>query len=78
MIHRTGKRAKHESRKYSTSVKIEEPGQQDEDEEVHEHVEEKIAPAVKKPEINIGEIMEKRTQFIPLRLKLEERKFLRL
>jgi hypothetical protein len=39
----------------------------------------KLPPTKKTSDANIvGEIMEKRAKFIPLRLKLEERKYLRL
>jgi hypothetical protein len=80
MIHRTGKRATHKTRDYSVSIQSTEADtkEPEESEPHHEHTpEEKPAPPIK-PKFNVGEIMENRAKFVPLRLKMEERKYLRL
>ncbi|KAI9486754.1 MAG: hypothetical protein EXX96DRAFT_593230 [Benjaminiella poitrasii] len=82
MIHRTGKRAMHKTKKYSVHIQLKE-GEDDDSTIVDEDTEqvedeEKLTTPIKSNEINVGEIMEGRAKFIPLRLKLEERKYLRL
>ncbi|KAI8640706.1 hypothetical protein BD408DRAFT_419313 [Parasitella parasitica] len=84
MIHRTGKRKAHERRKYTASSQANRTDNAQEDSETRVEdggVNRDIAAAaasVKSKEINIGEIMEERAKFIPLRLQLEERKYLRM
>ncbi|CDS05429.1 hypothetical protein LRAMOSA07957 [Lichtheimia ramosa] len=86
MIHRTGKRAKHTTRPY-TAVSNATNGNNDAMDQDEEMVgQPKDAPMTtmtsaagsKTKEIDIGQIMENRAKYIPLRLHLEERKFLRL
>ncbi|CEI91843.1 hypothetical protein RMCBS344292_06120 [Rhizopus microsporus] len=71
MIHRTGKRATHKARKYATKMETKE---EESKEEKEKYTEEKSLST----DINIGEIMENRAKYIPLRLQMEERKYLRL
>ncbi|KAI8979838.1 hypothetical protein BDF20DRAFT_819197 [Mycotypha africana] len=82
MIHRTGKRAKHTIKKYSTVLEEKEKDAEEKNnEEALEETaneEQKATPPSKSKEIDVGKIMEARAKFIPLRLKLEERKYLRL
>lgn len=111
MIHRTGKRALHKSRKYSVAIEAIEMEENDEAAEIKTNDDDhatvsnfmhdmcdfsiiidfyfyalgekkKTKADVKLPpqkkEINVGEIMEARAKFIPLRLKMEERKYLRM
>jgi hypothetical protein len=82
MIHRTGKRATHKTKDYSVSIQSTEADIKGAEEpELHHDQskpEEKLAPPTKPAEVNVGEIMERRAKFIPLRLKMEERKYLRL
>lgn len=84
MIHRTGKRALHKSTKYKVAIEATktEKGAEEKTEELDDDAhntksEVKLPPAKKEANI-VAEIMEKRAKFIPLRLKLEERKYLRL
>lgn len=81
MIHRTGKRTTHKTKDYSVSIQATEKAKGTEESEPrndHSKPEETLAPPAKPTEINVGEIMERRAKFIPLRLKMEERKYLRL
>ncbi|KAI8365630.1 hypothetical protein EDC96DRAFT_509335 [Choanephora cucurbitarum] len=78
MIHRTGKRATHKSKPFNVRESKEETeGAEEEDHQV-KVTEEKDPLPNKKAEINIGEIMEERAKYIPLRLEMAERKFLRM
>ncbi|CAO3687021.1 unnamed protein product [Rhizopus microsporus] len=77
MIHRTGKRATHKARKYATKMETKE---EESKEEKEKYTEEKVDVKLQSlsTDINIGEIMENRAKYIPLRLQMEERKYLRL
>ncbi|KAG0786941.1 hypothetical protein G6F21_008241 [Rhizopus arrhizus] len=78
MIHRTGKRAAHKSKEYSTQAsETAEENRGERAESTEEHAEAKPQSTVPL-DINIGEIMENRAKYIPLRLQMEERKYLRL
>ncbi|CAO3644551.1 unnamed protein product [Mucor fragilis] len=85
MIHRTGKRKLHTSREYSTSAQAAlDPADGDQDNETlvdhgHAKTDDKVEPlSEKSKQAKFREIMEDRAKFIPLRLKLEERKYLRM
>ncbi|KAI8068991.1 hypothetical protein BDF21DRAFT_345408 [Thamnidium elegans] len=84
MIHRTGKRAGHKSEKYSVAIKNTDTDDKERKKETVESNDHAAKPEIKLPtplkssEINVGEIMERRAKFIPLRLKMEERRYLRL
>ncbi|ORZ06848.1 hypothetical protein BCR42DRAFT_463146 [Absidia repens] len=84
MIHRTGKRKSHKSKPYSKyNTDTDKTDRMDEDSEEVEDTEKlnKSSDAkvtAKKADFDIGEWMENRAKFIPLRLQLEERKYLRL
>ncbi|KAI8974306.1 hypothetical protein BDB01DRAFT_806992 [Pilobolus umbonatus] len=73
MIHRTGKRAHHEHKVFS--VQKSSIPKKDTKESQPETV---TKMPVQLPAFDIGEFMENRTKFIPLRLQMEERKYLRL
>ncbi|RCH92045.1 hypothetical protein CU097_006718 [Rhizopus azygosporus] len=77
MIHRTGKRATHKARKYATKMETkEEESKGEKEKRTEENVDVKLQSL--STDINIGEIMENRAKYIPLRLQMEERKYLRL
>ncbi|KAI7892750.1 uncharacterized protein EV154DRAFT_418223 [Mucor mucedo] len=83
MIHRTGKRASHTTKKYSVAIQAVESDEKEDSTKALESNDHAAKPEFKLPtskssEINIGEIMERRAKFIPMRLKIEERKYLRL
>ncbi|KAI8875047.1 hypothetical protein K501DRAFT_78407, partial [Backusella circina FSU 941] len=79
MIHRTGKRALHKHRKYGTDSTVNEnDNKQENDTHVENEQEHVDVKSVKAADIDIGTIMENRAKYIPLRLQLDERKYLRL
>ncbi|KAI8099374.1 uncharacterized protein BX664DRAFT_321110 [Halteromyces radiatus] len=86
MIHRTGKRVNHTSKPYSKHTIGHDDNQMDEDSETNADTEKldtatgttTATTATKKADFDIGEWMENRAKYIPLRLQLEERKYLRL
>ncbi|CEP13327.1 hypothetical protein [Parasitella parasitica] len=85
MIHRTGKRKTHISKNYSALSRAKDTGNTKEDSEaiveddgVNGDIAAAAATSVRANEINVGEIMESRAKFIPLRLELDERKYLRM
>ncbi|KAL7317614.1 hypothetical protein PS15m_003949 [Mucor circinelloides] len=82
MIHRTGKRKLHKSREYSTSIQTASVDTTDNETLVgqdHAKTNEKLEPlSEESKQAKFREIMEDRAKFIPLRLKLEERKYLRM
>ncbi|CAO3612264.1 unnamed protein product [Mucor hiemalis] len=84
MIHRTGKRALHKSTKHNAAIEaietddVVEDNTEELDNSTHNTKTEVKLPPAKKDANIVAEIMEKRAKFIPLRLKLEERKYLRL
>ncbi|OAD70276.1 hypothetical protein PHYBLDRAFT_177969 [Phycomyces blakesleeanus NRRL 1555(-)] len=76
MIHRTGKRAKHTSKSYKAYV---ESGQiQDKADTSMDAEPQTVKPEPTRADFNVGEFMEDRAKYIPVRLTMEERKFLRL
>ncbi|KAI8369389.1 uncharacterized protein BYT42DRAFT_584225 [Radiomyces spectabilis] len=86
MIHRTGKRAKHTLVPYTSAIGKPESEKMDEDaetlveQEVPKAEKSKLqdTPVSKNADFNIGSWMENRAKYIPLRLHMNERKYLRL
>ncbi|CAO3703582.1 unnamed protein product [Rhizopus stolonifer] len=78
MIHRTGKRAGHKSKKYKTQDEVIRAENEDENKTSAEEKDEVKPQSAAPSDINIGEYMENRAKYIPLRLQMEERKYLRL
>ncbi|KAI8339385.1 hypothetical protein BC941DRAFT_349285 [Chlamydoabsidia padenii] len=81
MIHRTGKRASHKSKPYNEHDASSEKGDlMDDDSEDTTEGQHMTKPAItpKKADFDVGEWMENRAKYIPLRLQMEERKYLRL
>ncbi|KAI8065673.1 hypothetical protein BC940DRAFT_326861 [Gongronella butleri] len=84
MIHRTGKRAKHDAQPYTVHVAALATSTADTAMDDAPHA--APAPAIddepkkvdKKADIDIGKLMEERAKYIPLRLQMDERKYLRL
>ncbi|KAG0174277.1 hypothetical protein DFQ28_000116 [Apophysomyces sp. BC1034] len=86
MIHRTGKRSTHSTKEFLLMIETKGTEEMDADAETmvenepvaQPKVETKTAASAKAADFDVGEWMENRAKYIPLRLHIEERKCLRL
>ncbi|CAO3607795.1 unnamed protein product [Cunninghamella echinulata] len=87
MIHRTGKRVSHTFKPYSKYIKEQPDNESDnketmkddsEQDKTDAHTTTETTTGNKSVEFDVGEWMENRSKYIPLRLQMEERKYLRL